>query len=332
MNNQGIKRRPAQTGDRLTVLRMTGKGLVEDMRRNPDGVERIGLVTLPFGEGAMMMRKGPAEGRCDDSAVLLGAQGKAGPFILAAVMDGIGSDALSYELTSAAVEIILEEFASKRCMDAGPGGNPELLRLAKTLDSAAMKKRLGGTTLSMALVMGDGSVMTLNCGDSSIYLIDGSGCRLALPRDRGIVVMEKTTMNDYRGQRSGLTNHIGSRNMIAPHLNAFKMDGDLRLVLATDGITDNLGIRIMKQTMLPADFGLRRDRFDVLDDSGADDMAAMSKGASPVRMLERINTALSANAGKRPTVTYGNDDTGRMVLPKKDDATAIVIDLRIPPA
>lgn len=180
------------------------------------------------------------------------------PIIALTVADGISRGDSSRWYADAAIQSFHGRLASFLSMNFNAAENLETLLedflnglLIKINDDVLrqailLEKGSGGSTLSAAIIVGDNLVLTLNAGDSPIFVIrNGNKIKPLYTSGKMVdIKVRQGTMTygspDYNRQSNRLTYYIGAPALDETSCHKFILqDGD-NLVLGSDGAFDNL--------------------------------------------------------------------------------------------
>ncbi|MBN1170349.1 protein phosphatase 2C domain-containing protein [Candidatus Micrarchaeota archaeon] len=244
-----------------------------------------------FGEIYALVRKGHEE--CGDSALVYADSEK----VILAVFDGVSGEKGAAKASSDAAKSILESLKSI-C-------NPGDKEIHDAVSRASMDIREGFTTIAMAFISHDGSMVLASVGDSAIYSKSGKKVALELPLGRAVA--KGDSVLKFFGFRNFVTSVIGPAN----HEIEIKIaDGKIKkgnvLILASDGLVDNLYVET-------------KDGY-VTDASGSGDLGEIIKSDSPKTIVKDLDNAI------RERIKKGKiEEKGRILDPKTDDLCLIAL-------
>lgn len=245
-----------------------------------------------FCEFFILVKKGHEE--CGDSAFAFCDEQKA----VLGVFDGVSGEAGAASASSRAAEAALGYLKKlDKCSE-------EKMREAIALAGDAIE--IGFTTALVLFVERNGSFVICSVGDSPAYGIAKGKVELELPLARAVA--DKDSIFKFLHFRNLVTSILGPGGGEAKlHLRKGKLRRDEMFILASDGLSDNLWLKIKEGY--------------VTDSSGSDDLKALvGKEKNP----EKITKKLSSEIAKR--IKAGRKEAkGALLEPKKDDIAIAVI-------
>ncbi len=261
------------------------------------GTEVSGTATAsggsPFCELFCLVRKGHEE--CGDSAFVY-ADGKKA---IVAVFDGVSGEAGASEASAVAATVVLEELSG--------AGRMSEKRVKDALLKAHGRISFGLTTAAVAFIERSGAFMIAAVGDSPIYSISREGrTDLELPLAR--TVGDGASVLKFFYFRNLLTSAIGGGSQdISVHIRRGKLKEGEVLLLASDGLSDNLYVGVSEGY--------------VTESSGVTDLAGLvgserSPEALVERLAEEVSRRLSAGRVER---------AGSILVPKEDDLALVAV-------
>ena len=245
----------------------------------------------PFCESALLVRKKNRAAACGDSVFSYSDQEKA----VLGVFDGVGKEAdagMASSKAAAGALSYLKEIGLPDCPSL-------ILCMKEAFRQAAMSIKLGDTTAVMAFIQKTGSGVIGSAGDSPAYLVRSDGTtKLQLPLDNK--VGDGALVPDFFSQRS-ITVSCLPLTWDRAHIIPIQLNEGDRLVLASDGLSDNLYVSV------------RRNR--VTDCSGAVDLCKLVGGEhSPTGMITLLADEVARRMEARSIWKWG-----RIMLSKPDD-------------
>lgn len=242
-------------------------------------------------EVSMVVRRNHFE--CGDSAFAYCD----GEKLIVAVFDGVSGEPGAAMASSDAAQAMLEHLKTAKKADE------EALKEAFT--KAHLAINLGATTVSIAIVEKDGSFILAGIGDSPIYSIDRGKASLELPPARA--VGEGDSILKFFHFRTIVTSVLGGAGEISIRICSGKLEKGHTLILATDGLSDNL-------------FMVAKEGY-ISDCSGAGDLQEILRGKkAPKAMVSSLMDEL----GKRIQGGRAEGKAG-ILVPKKDDIAIIAL-------
>jgi hypothetical protein len=246
----------------------------------------------PFCDFSVVVKKGHAE--CGDSAFVYCDKEK----LIAAVLDGVSGEPGASMASTDAASAILEHLKSS--------GTPSESAVKEALTKAHLAIRIGATTATLLHLSKDGSFILASIGDSPAYGMDAKGkISLELPISR--VVKDNDSILKYFYYRNYVTSVLGAQNDLNLRLRSGKLKKGEVLILASDGVTDNLFVKVKNGY--------------VADSSGIDDLGRIiGKLRSPKAINGRLMPVVEARirGGKI-------EEPGRMLVPKEDDVAIVIV-------
>lgn len=184
---------------------------------------------LTFCDFCVSVKKGNSE--CGDSAFVYYDKNK----LIAGVFDGVSGEPDAALASSVAAANILES------LRAHDHATEKLLEDALVHSHTKIKK--GFTTGSIVFLEKDGTVTIAGVGDSPIYTITGDSIYSELHLAR--VVRNGDSILKFLSSRHMITSFIGpSNNDIIVCTKSGKLAKDEKLIIATDGLLDNLYVGV----------------------------------------------------------------------------------------
>jgi len=208
-----------------------------------------------------------------------------------------------------------EEGAASASSDAASAALKYLAK-AKKPDENTMKEamakangaiRSGFTTAALVLIIKDGSFMVAGVGDSPIYSINAKGeADVELPIGRP--VGDTHSILKFLALRNLVTSVLGnSGGDINMHVRAGKMKKGETLLLASDGLSDNLYFKVNEGY--------------VSDTAGSADLAKLiGKDRNPEAMVKILAKQVAARLAKGKV-----EEKTRWLVPKQDDLAMAAI-------
>ena len=245
-----------------------------------------------FSEFFIFVKKGHDD--CGDSAFVYSDENKT----IIAVFDGVSGEAGAANASSDAASAILESLRPEDKIDAK--------KMESAIKKAQAKITFGLTTAAVAFIQKNGAFVIAGVGDSPIYGIDKKGkITLELPLARA--VKDGDAILKYFHYRNLLTAAIGKDSSGELALRSGKLEKGEILILASDGLSDNLYVKI-------------KEGF-VTDSSGCDDIGDILKGK---KTAESLVNALSGETTKR--ISIGKiEKSDSLLVPKEDDLSIAAI-------
>jgi serine/threonine protein phosphatase PrpC len=240
-----------------------------------------------------LVRKGHEE--CGDSAFFY-HDGKKAIF---GVFDGVSGEAGASSASSDAAEIILGSLKGHDRISE--------TKMKQALSAAQAKVGPGLTTALVVYLQKNGSFIAASVGDSPLYSLDKAG-EVALEIPLARIVKDGDSILKFFYFRNIVSSVLGQSGAdISLSLRKGKLESGEVLILASDGLSDNLFVEI--------------DDGYVKDGSGCGDLGVLvGKERSPEDMVP----SLAAEVGKR--VSVGRiERKDRMLVPKEDDLAIIAV-------
>ncbi|MCI0503147.1 protein phosphatase 2C domain-containing protein [Candidatus Micrarchaeota archaeon] len=245
-----------------------------------------------FCDFAVLVRKGHPE--CGDSAFICSDEDN----LVAGVFDGVSGEPGAAFASSDAAEAMLAHLKK--------AAKPSEAAMKAALTKAHLAIRIGYTTVTLLHMHNDGSFIIASIGDSPVYGIGKNGeISLELPLDRA--VKDGDSILKYFAYRNMVTCVLGGQMELNVHVLSGKLETGHALILATDGLSDNLFAKVHNGY--------------VSDSSGADDLRKL---VGPLRLPSAILRTLAEAAGQRARGS-NVEEPGRMLVPKEDDIALIVV-------
>lgn len=247
----------------------------------------------PFCDFSAFVKKGHEE--CGDSAFVYCDREK----FAAGVFDGVSGEPGAASASSEAAAAALESLAKARKADENA------LEEAVAVANRAVDR--GYTTAALVLVARDGSFAVAGVGDSPVYGITSKGgvdVELPLGRAAG----DGDSVMKLLHFRNLVTSVLGrSGTDIAMHSRSGKLKKGEVLILASDGLSDNLF------------FGVKGGY--VHDTAGAADLKSLlGRGRNPRAIIRTLARTVAARlAGGRV------EKEGSMLVPKEDDLAIVAL-------
>jgi len=166
--------------------------------------------------------------------------------------------------------------------------------------------RSGFTTAALAFVRKDGSFIVAGVGDSPIYSIGAKGVDVELPIGRP--VGDTHSILKFLALRNLVTSVLGnSGGDINMHVRSGKMGKGETLLLASDGLSDNLYFKVNEGY--------------VSDTAGSADLAALiARMRNPETMVKTLAKQVAARLAKGKV-----EEKTRWLVPKQDDLALAAI-------
>ncbi|MFN7991924.1 MAG: protein phosphatase 2C domain-containing protein [Candidatus Micrarchaeia archaeon] len=248
-----------------------------------------------FCEFHCMVRKGHEE--CGDSAFVYCDDGKA----ILAVFDGVsGAPGASLASSEAADSILGSLRKHQKITDE---------KMKGAVISAMESISAGYTTAAILFLHKDGSFTICSVGDSPVYSIDHEGkTSLELPLAR--TVGNDSSILKFFYYRNIVTSVLGRAvEEVSINLRSGKLGKGQMLILATDGLSDNLFMKV-------------HDGY-VIESSGSEDLSGLvGKKRSPKATVRSLfDEVLRRIGGGRV------DHPDRILVPKEDDISIIAVRL-----
>lgn len=239
-----------------------------------------------------LVRKGHEE--CGDSAFVYMDEKKT----IIGVFDGVSGEAGAASASSEAATALLKYLKKYNKADE------KLIK--KAMVDANNKVKHGYTTAALCFVEKDGSTIVAGIGDSPIYGIDKKG-EVALELPLGRAVKDNDSILKFFHFRALVTSVLGpSGTEIHINMRKGKLKKGEMLILATDGLTDNLHLKIHEGY--------------VKDSSGSQDLKKLiGKSKKP----ETIGRNLFNEVKKR--IKGKKIETKNSILIPKEDDIAIAV-------
>jgi serine/threonine protein phosphatase PrpC len=254
--------------------------------------ERHSAVAAPFAF-SIFVRKGHEE--CGDSAFVYCDAER----LIAGVFDGVSGEPDAAEASSCAAQAALAYL--KKQKRSGEKAMKE------AMVQAHLAINQGYTTATLLVLEKDGAFIVSCVGDSPAYGINSKGeADTELPQARP--VGDKDSVLKYLHYRNLVTSVIGpSGTGISMHARTGKLKQGEAIILATDGLSDNLYFKV-------------KDGY-VSDTAGTEDLKAL---IGKTREPERITSILASESAKRMAGARA-DLPDRMLVPKQDDIAIVAI-------
>jgi serine/threonine protein phosphatase PrpC len=254
-------------------------------------------------EFSLSVRKGHEE--CGDSAFVFEADGR----LIAGVFDGVSGEAGAAEASSVAAESVLAFFKRDISKGKNPKGKKRIdeEEMKKALLSANEKIKHGMTTAALVCIEKNGAFIAACVGDSLVYSID-SKARVSAEIQQGRPVGDDHSILKYLYYRNFVMSVLGpSGKDIDMHVRKGKLKEGEVLLLATDGLTDNLYFKVKEGY--------------VSDTAGTEDLRSIINDIREPEALVRllIEEAVKRMAGEKIELP------DRMLVPKKDDIALIAV-------
>jgi serine/threonine protein phosphatase PrpC len=245
-----------------------------------------------FCEYAATVRKGHAE--CGDSAFVHCDADN----IVAGVLDGVSGEPGASFASSDAAEAILAHLKSLR--------KPSQGAMEEALIKAHLAIRIGFTTATVLHMHRDGSFVIASIGDSPIFgVAPGAKASLEVPLDRA--VKDGDSVLKYFHYRNMVTCVLGGQMELHAHMLAGRLKEGHMLILASDGISDNLFVKVHNGY--------------VSDSTGTDDILAIIGS----RCSAAAVAGALADAAQERMRGRKAEEPGRMIVPKDDDIAIIAV-------
>jgi hypothetical protein len=246
----------------------------------------------PFCEFVVIVKKGHAE--CGDSAFAYTDSDK----FIAAVLDGVSGEPGAPMASADAASAILEHLKSVSA--------PSEPAIKEALTKAHLAIRIGATTATLLHMSKDGSFIVASIGDSPAYGMDEKG-KLSLEIPVSRVVKDNDSILKYFYYRNYVTSVLGAQNDLDLRIRSGKLKKGEVLILASDGVSDNLFVKVKKGY--------------VADSSGIDDLGRIiGKLRSPKAINGRLMSVVEARIGGGKI-----EEPGRMLVPKEDDIAIVAV-------
>lgn len=245
-----------------------------------------------FFDFSVIVRKGHAE--CGDSAFVYHDDKKA----ILGVFDGVSGEAGAASASSEAAECMLNN------LKAADKADEKVLKKVFLHASAGINK--GYTTSSLLFAQKNGAFILASVGDSPIYSVNRKG-KICLELPLARVVGDKTAIFKFFSFRNMVTSVLGPG---IKDLNLNLRRGKLKkgeiLILATDGLADNLYVKV-------------HEGF-VTDSSGTGDIAYLLGQERDPGKITRMFVKETAKRIKTGKIQQSE----RILVPKEDDITVAV--------
>ena len=245
-----------------------------------------------FCEFFALVKKGHEE--CGDSIFVYYDETRLAVGLFDGVSGEEGAASASFEAASAALKYLAK--AKK----------PDESTMKEAMAQANGAIRSGFTTAALALIIKDGSFMVAGVGDSPIYSISANGVDVELPIGRP--VGDTHSILKFLALRNLVTSVLGnSGGDINMHVRAGKMKKGETLLLASDGLSDNLYFKVNEGY--------------VSDTAGSTDLAALiGKARNPEAMVKTLAKEVAARLAKGKV-----EEKTRWLVPKQDDLALAAI-------
>lgn len=240
----------------------------------------------------ILIKKGHEE--CGDSGFVYADEDKA----IFGIFDGVSGEAGAASASSVAAAAILEHLRKER------KASENAIREAVTLANEGIA--FGLTTAAIAFVERGGKVILASVGDSPVYSIEEGKAHLELPIGRP--VNDGDAIFKFLYYRNLVTSVLGpSGSDIHLNMRSGRLKKGQLLILATDGVTDNLFFEV--------------DEGKVKESSGLADLGTLiGKRREPKGIVRHLAEILDKRIrGER------EDGDSRILVPKKDDIGIIAL-------
>ncbi len=245
---------------------------------------------------AAYLRKGKNHETCDDAALLLVNE----KFTLIGVFDGVSGEPFAQSASETALRAV------KFHLTQNFGKIPNEKIVERAIEEANLAIEHGATTASIALVFSSGEYYFANIGDSHIYKLNEQG------------KINRITKDFKAANGSGVTEYLHNRYLVGNCLGGLLKEEEIEigqgklkkgefLLALSDGITDNLFIEV--------EGGV------ISESSGKADLEILIDGID--MPLEIINAI--AKAVKHRMTGSEISDNGRILVPKEDDISLVVV-------
>jgi serine/threonine protein phosphatase PrpC len=238
---------------------------------------------------SISLRRGHEE--CGDSAFVF-CDGKK---FMAGVFDGVSGEPGAAAASSIASEAILARLKDEKKI------SEKALKEAILLANRSIKK--GFTTATVICLESDGAFIIAGVGDSLAYGIDSRGeVSSELPQSRSV--------GDDHSILKLVTTVLGPSGIdISMHVRKGRLKKGEILILATDGLSDNLFVKVKEGY--------------VSDTAGTEDLGViLGAERDPEKICAKLLSEVKARMSGEKT-----ELPGRMLIPKHDDVAIVAVKL-----